>query len=393
MKKKIIILALSAIVVFMLSACISDLQATTDPGVPLSAQPPGQSAQTQTSENDNSEVQAAENDDSDVQAAAEPQYVTVTDFNGNAVTLRQNPTTVAIYDQGILDMLYSVGFESTGIERLIIPSPDTMPDVLGWFRDDGGDITIVNGGTLFYVDWDVLDLMVPELVILGARSFGMNAAGDRLSAEDNAQFRADTEERYSDTSFIRLTINARDSDLINDMRNNAYALSQIFPAIGDALTEEIDSIEREMAEIALVAQASELRTVFVMMTTPTTFSVFLVDSRFDMIYEEFGFIPLDMDLTLWTDQHGFNAQSEFLLEQNPDVIFLLDRTEPDTGFGAATENFLNDPIIARTNAAINGHIYSGLPMGEWYTVVGGIQSTRRMIEDVNRFVDNWNAQQ
>ncbi|MCL1995312.1 MAG: ABC transporter substrate-binding protein [Defluviitaleaceae bacterium] len=314
-------------------------------------------------------------------------YVTITDFDGNIVTVRQNPTTVAIYDQGILDMLYAVGFERTGIERLIIPNPTGMPDVLGWFRYGNENVQVVNGGTLFYVNWDVLDLMEPELVILGARSFGMNAAEERLPADEVERFRADTEERYANTSFIRLTINATQSDLLNNMRDNAYALAQIFPAIGYDLFVHIYEIEAEMAAIAAFNQSTDLTTVFVMMTTPTSFSVFLEGSRKGFMFYEFGFNSLEMDLVAWSDQHGFDAQSEFLLEQNPDVIFLLDRTEPLTGLGAATENFLNDPIIQQTNAYINGHIYSGLPMAEWYTVVGGIASSRRMIEDVNRFVD------
>ena len=318
----------------------------------------------------------------------EHQYVTITDWDGNIVTVRQNPTTVAIYDQGILDMLYSAGFENTGIERLIIPNPDGLPDILSRFREGDENLQIVNGGTLFYVNWDVLDLMEPELVILGARSFGMNAAGDRLADEDVDRFRADTEDRYSNTAFIRLTINARQSDLLNNMRDNAYVLSQIFPAIGDDLNAEINAIETEMAAIAEFNQETGLNMAFVMMTTPTSFSIFLENSRKGFMFDEFGFIPLDMDLAAWTDQHGFDAQSEFLLEQNPDVIFLLDRTEPETGLGAATENFMNDPIIQQTNAFINGHIYSGLPMAEWYTVVGGIASAQRMIEDINRFVYN-----
>ena len=320
------------------------------------------------------------------QPVAEPTFVTITDFDGNTVTVQQNPTTVAIYDQGILDMLYSIGFYRTGIERLIVPDPTGMPDILGWFRESCENTQIVNGGTLFYVNWDVLDLMEPELVILGARSFGMNAAGDRLAPEDVDRFRADTEDRYAGTSFIRLTINATQSDLLNNMRENAYVLGQIFPDIGDALETEIAAIEAEMAAIAAFNQATDLTTVFVMMTTPTSFSVFLENSRKGFMFDEFGFNSLEMDLAAWSDQHGFDAQSEFLLEQNPDVIFLLDRTEPLTGYGAATENFLNDPIIQQTNAFINGHIYSGLPMAEWYTVVGGISSSRRMIEDINRFV-------
>jgi len=319
-------------------------------------------------------------------------YVDVVDFFNNTVRTVQNPTSVAIFDFGILDMLYSIGFENTGIETLIVPTMDTLPDNLAWFRDGGDEnTTVVTGGTLFYIDWDILDFVNPELVILGVRSFGMNAAGDRLSPDEAAVFQEDTMERYSDTAFMWLTIDARNSNLLQDMRANAFSLAQIFPGIGELLFDEIASIEAEMAAIREVTTGSGMEAAFIMMLDPATMTIFLDDSRFGFLFDEFGFAPLTIDLDAWTDQHGFAIQSEFLLEHNPDVIFLLDRTEPDTGLGAATDNFMNDAIIQRTAAFINGHIYSGLPMPDWYTVVGGFGSARAMIRDVNRFVENYEA--
>ena len=319
-------------------------------------------------------------------------FVDVVDFYNNTVTVMQNPTSVAIFDFGILDMLYSIGFENTGIETLIVPTMDTLPDNLSWFRDGGDEnTTVVTGGTLFYIDWDILDFVRPELVILGVRSFGMNAAGDRLSPDEALDFQHDTLNRYTDTAFMWLTIDARNANLTRDMRANAFSLAQIFPDIGDLLFDEINAIEEEMAAIREVTTASGMEAAFIMMLDPATMTIFLDDSRFGFLFDEFGFAPLSMDLEAWTDQHGFAIQSEFLLEHNPDVIFLLDRTEPETGLGAATDNFMNDAIIQRTDAFINGHIYSGLPMPDWYTVVGGFGSARRMMADVQRFVDNFEA--
>jgi iron complex transport system substrate-binding protein len=175
------------------------------------------------------------------------------------------------------------------------------------------------------------------------------------------------------------------------MRANAFSLAQIFPAIGPALFAQIEDIEAEMAAIREVTTNIDMDMVFIMMLDPATMNIFLANSRFGFMYDEFGFTPLDMDLDMWIDQHGFQIQSEFLLEHNPDIIFLLDRTNPATGLGAATDNFMNDAIVQRTNAFINGHIYSGLPMPDWYTVVGGFGASRRKIQDINRFIDNFLA--
>ncbi|MCL2236363.1 MAG: ABC transporter substrate-binding protein [Defluviitaleaceae bacterium] len=327
----------------------------------------------------------------EVNEAEEPTFATITDFRGNVTNVRQNPTSVAIFDFGILDMLYSIGFENTGIETLIVPTMNTLPDALYAFRDGIDGVNILTGGTLFYVDRDILDFVNPELVILGARSFGMNQAGDRLSTEDRDAFQNETIEQYSDTNFIWLTINTTQANLLGDMRANAEVLSQIFPGIEPLLSAEIAAIESEMAAIREVTENLDMNAAFVMMVDATRMSIFLEGSRFGFLFDEFGFNSIELDLEAWSDQHGFDMQSEFLLEHNPDIIFLLDRSEPETGLGAATDNFMNDSIIQRSNAFINGHIYSGLPMAEWYTVVGGFQSARRMIEDVNRFIYDINA--
>jgi len=323
------------------------------------------------------------------------ELVTITDFDGNVVEVRQNPTVVAVYDQGILDMMYTIGFERFGIETLIVPNPSGLPSVIQGINNIP-DLRVLDGGTLFYVNRDVLDLVPPELIILGARSFGMNAAGDRLDPEDVATFRAETEERYGETSFIRLTINARDSDLLNDITANAEAMALIWPHIADDLKAEIDSISGGMDYIAAVAEESGFRAVFLMMTTPDNFSLFLANSRMDMVYEEFGFAPVipPEDLGDFTDQHGFEARAEFVLALDPDVIFLLDRNQMNDNIpeSAGYAALLSDPIIQRTQAYLSGHIYALYPQ-EWYTVVGGFGSAHQMIADMMRFVENFRAAQ
>ncbi|MCL2248546.1 MAG: hypothetical protein FWC13_04690 [Oscillospiraceae bacterium] len=319
------------------------------------------------------------------------ELVTITDFDGNVAEVRQNPSIVAVYDQGILDIMYTIGFDRFGIETLIVPNPNGLPSVLQGINDIP-DLRVLDGGTLFYVNWDVLDLVPPELIILGARSFGMNAAGDRLDPDDVAEFRATTEERYAETSFVRLTINARDSDLLNDMTANAEVMAQIWPHIADDLMYEIDSIREGMKYVAAVAEESGFRAVFLMMTTPDNFSLFLANSRMDMVYEEFGFTPVipPEDLGDFTDQHGFEARAEFVLALDPDVIFLLDRNQMNDNIpeSAGFTALLSDPIIQRTSAYLGGHIYALYPQ-EWYTVVGGFASARQMVADMMRFVESF----
>jgi len=378
MKKKFILLTAMLAFIFTITACAgSELTPTAQPQEASVANPnPTTTA--------NSEQQPDERP---------RELVTITDFNGNVVQVRQNPSVIAVYDQGILDMMYTIGFERFGIETLIVPNPNGLPSVIQGINNTPG-LRVIDGGTLFYVNWDVLDLVPPELIILGARSFGMNAAGDRLAAEDVDIFRSATEERYTDTAFIRLTINAQNSDLLNDITANAEAMALIWPHVADDLNAEIDYIRGSMEYIAEVAQESGYRAVFLMMTTPDNLSLFLANSRMDMVYEEFGFAPAipPEDLGEFVDQHGFESRAEFVLALDPDVIFLLDRNQMEANIpeSAGHTALINDPIIQRTQAFINGHIYALYPQ-EWYTVVGGFGSVRQMIADMMQFVENFRA--
>lgn len=310
--------------------------------------------------------------------------VTVTDFNKEQVEVLVNPKRVAIYDYAILDMLQSVGVEKAGIEQLVVPAKDNLPDALAYYKTAGDD-KVLTGGSLFYLDWDVLDLVQPELVILGGRSFGMNASGERLGDEDAARYKSDTMEKYADAAFIKLSMNSSNSDMTADMENNVAALAAIFPEIAPELESKMAELKGRIGDLNSKAQASGKKALFCMMVDQTTLSVFMPGSRFGMLYDDFGFSPVDGDAVAWTDQHGFDVRAEYVLEKNPDVIFLLDRSAT-VGSGAGAENFLKDPIIARTHAALNSDIYV-LTGDAWYTMTGGFTAVETMLADLNQYID------
>lgn len=356
MKKKLTSLLLAAVMTAALTAC----GGTTAPSSAPEALAPGPSDPIQ------------------------PSYITVTGSDGAEATVLQSPTRVAIYDYSVLDILESVGYEKAGIEVIVVPAKDKLPTELSFYQEQGDD-KVVSGGSLFYLDWDVLDLVQPEVVILGARSFGMSASGDRLDTEGKEKYAAETKQRYADTAFVKLSMNTSNSQLLQDMESNVTALAAIFPQLGPDLNAKLEEIKAEMAAIQAKAQASGKTALFCMMVDQTTLSVFNPDSRFDMLYEEFGFTPAAQEAVSWEDQHGFDVRAEYVLEVNPEVIFLLDRSGT-VGTGAGAENFLNDSIIARTEAAKNGNIYV-LSGNAWYTMTGGFASAEAMIADISQYTD------
>ncbi|MCL2865701.1 MAG: ABC transporter substrate-binding protein [Lachnospiraceae bacterium] len=307
--------------------------------------------------------------------------VTITDFEGDEVVVMTNPRTVAIYDYGVLDILLHIGIEHTSIERIIVPSQANLPDALFWFAKSD---LVDSGGTLFYVDRDVLDLLQPELVIMGARSFGMNAAGDRLSPEDRDEFMDETQKRYDNTAWIRLG-SGREINIVEDMAISVAALSAIFPGVADKIQAEYDAILEVFEEVNALASESDSTALFAMMVDATSLSVFLPGSRFNLLYDEFGFTPAATEEPEFEDQHGFDVRAEYVLSVDPDIIFLLDRSAA-TGAGAAYENMIRDPIIAQTSAAQKDQIFV-LDADAWYIITGGFTAFRMMVEDLLQYLE------
>jgi iron complex transport system substrate-binding protein len=213
----------------------------------------------------------------------------------------------------------------------------------------------------------------------------MNAAGDRLNDDDRDAFRDATLARYEETTWIRLGP-GREINLVDDMVKSAEALALIFPDLADDIMTELDEILAGIQEVHTLATEAGSTAIFAMMMDATSLSVFNPGSRFNMLYEEFGFTPADSDAPAWTDAHGFDARAEYLLSINPDIIFVLDRSNNMVGPGPAFDNILVDPIVAQTTAAQNGNIIA-LDPTSWYTITGGFGAARQMIADLMEYLD------
>jgi len=344
-------------------------------------------------------------------------HVAFYDFRGDVVITVENPTRIAVFDDGILALLMGAGFDTLGIE--VIGFAQRNLDNLGW--RDFGTATAVPSGTLFMHDVEPLVYVAPQLFLTGARSFGMcryytGVPQPRFNA-NNPDFgygtRAEQEQALwdailevePDLAVGHMTINMGAANLREDMRVNVDILARIFPNAADALHAQFAEIAAQLDYISGFVQGEGLNAVIFRVTgTAHIGSAFGYNTRWSFIYDEFGFdaaaptgwpyTPVQMNesaeaagLTL------FERQAQVLLDINPDVIFFVDSTDGDTGYGEAWAQLVANPYIQQTSAYQNGFIMGGLPNTEWYTTVGGFHSIQRMIDDVMRFVNIYRAAQ
>ena len=342
-------------------------------------------------------------------------YVAFYDFRGDVVISVENPTRVAVFDDGILALMMGVGLDVLGIEVIGFAQRDL--DNLGW--RDFGSATPVPSGTLFMHDVQPLVSVAPQLFMTGARSFGMcryytGVAQPRFNA-NNPDFGYGTREEQTqalwnallavepDMAVAHMTVNMAAANLRNDMRVNVDILARIFPNAAGALRSQFAAIEAQLDEIKGFVQGEGLNAVIFRVTgTEHIGSAFGYNTRWSFIYDEFGFeaaMPTGWpyspaQMAEKAEAAGvslFEIQAQVLLDVNPDVVFFVDSTDGETGYGEAFEQLMANPYIQQTDAYKNGFIIGGLQNTPWYTTVGGFPSIQRMIDDVNRFVDIYKA--
>ncbi|API89164.1 hypothetical protein BKP56_07825 [Marinilactibacillus sp. 15R] len=102
-----------------------------------------------------------------------------------------------------------------------------------------------------------------------------------------------------------------------------------------------------------------------------------------MIYEEFGFTPVDSSIE--SSIHGQSISYEYVLSEDPDLLFVVDRTRA-IGGDDSDSDLSKNPVIQETKAYQNDNIIY-LDPEIWYLSGGGLQSMQLMIEEINDQVD------
>lgn len=88
-----------------------------------------------------------------------------------------------------------------------------------------------------------------------------------------------------------------------------------------------------------------------------------------------------------TPMHGNEVSFEFVLQKDPDFVFVMDRDSAIGAKGAklATE-IMDNELINSTSAAKNGHIIVLAHSDVWYTAEGGITAFDIMLQDLENTV-------
>lgn len=245
--------------------------------------------------------------------------------------VKKLPKTVAVLDWSTLDTMAALGLEAQGI-----PNSNVPPPMLEQYADE----RFVKVGTLFEPDYEALQNLKPDLIILGRRAGG----------------KYDEVSKYGPT----LDLTPDPSDMLNSVVRNTEILGQIFDREEQSseLTEKLRASVKELQTLS-----ADQGTGLTLLTTGGKMSAFGIGTRFGMIHDVFGMKPAVTDLKV--GRHGQSVSYEFLLEANPDWLFVMDRDAAIGREGVASQQMMDNELVAATKAGVKGQIVYLDPVS-WY---------------------------
>lgn len=262
-------------------------------------------------------------------------------------TLKKNPKKVVVFDYGTLDSLDKMGIEIKGLPKSNIPS------YLSKYKDD----KYIDVGTLFEPNFEKLNEIKPDVIFISARQ----------------------SKAYEELNKIAPTIhlNTENGKYMESVKSNLEKLGKVFDK-EDFVRDEIKKLDDSVKDINKKA-SEDGKKALVILANDGALSAYGKGSRFGIIHEELGF-PLS-DEHIDTAVHGQKISFEYVVEKNPDYIFVVDRGAVVQGGHKSVNKILENDLIKTTKAYKNNKIISLNPE-LWYISSGGIVSTTEMLKEI-----------
>ncbi|KAA0676507.1 siderophore ABC transporter substrate-binding protein [Roseomonas genomospecies 6] len=253
---------------------------------------------------------------------------------------------VLVFDMAALDTLDALGVAVAGVPTGLKP-----PHLAKY---DGPSYAKI--GTFFEPDYEAVNAADPGLIIAGGRAAP----------------------KYAELSRIAPTVDMTtdQDDFLASSIANAETLGRIFGKTA-LVKQKADRLRASIAE--LKAAAATAGKGLLVLTTGGKMSAYGPGSRFGILHTEFGIQPAAPDLKV--ANHGQAISFEFILETNPDWLFVIDRDAAIGQDGKPARQFLDNDIVRRTTAWRKNQVVY-LNGGNWYIVGGGLTALQRNVDDL-----------
>ena len=264
--------------------------------------------------------------------------------------VEEEPKRIVVFDWAALDAI-----ETLGVEGVVgVPKGSAIPTYLDKYNGED----YANIGGLKEPDLEKINELQPDLIIINGRQHSFY---DKLSEIAPTISMSKEDGKYIESTTKNLNV-------LGDIFNKEEEVSKEFETI-NAKIDEINKTVKEKQYVATTLMASD-----------GELSVFGVDSRFGIIYNELGFKNTDKNIK--AADHGQSVSYEYIATQDSDFMFVIDKSVISSEEGQSpAKELLNNDLVNSTKTAKNNNIVY-LDTLAWYLADGGFESTNKMLDEV-----------
>src|SRR5690625_4155882 len=262
--------------------------------------------------------------------------------------VHKNPEKVIVFDFGMLDTLDYLDVDVTGVPQMNIPSY-----LEKYSGDDYEDI-----GSLKEPDFEKIANIDPDLIIISGRQASMY---DELSKLGDTIHLGVDNDRYMDS-----------------FKENLAIIGEIFDK-EDEVESELADIESSIDELNEKAEDID-GGALIILSNDDKISAYGPNSRFGIIHDVFGIPAIDEDIEAST--HGMNVSFEYVKEENPSILYVIDRSAA-IGEESGAEQIVENKLVEDTDAYKDDKIVY-LDPEFWYLSGGGLVSVTEMIDEITQ---------
>ncbi len=285
--------------------------------------------------------------------AEKPEFITVACLNGASEEVELevpfDPQTIVTLDAASTDILANLGLA----DRIV---GTTTPEAyLAEFVADAENV-----GTAKTFDVEAIMELEPELIFMAGRGSDFYDTLTEIAP------------------VVRLTVSGA---VVEGTYTNSLKIASIF-GLEDEMEAKLGAYDERIAAIQEVAKE---KNAIVGLCTSGAFNLLGNDGRCSIIGNEFGFNNIGVDANVDTSAHGNEASFEFVVDANPDYIFVLDRDKATNAEGAQlAKDIMENDLVMSTDAYKNGNLIIMENAGVWYKAEGGFTALGIMLEDLEK---------
>ncbi|HBZ10618.1 MAG TPA: ABC transporter [Bacillus bacterium] len=292
------------------------------------------------------ESQSGEKDSNDTEKQAEE--ITIKHEYGEAA-IKKNPKNIVVFDFGVLDTLDELGIDVTGVPQTAIPA----------YLEKYAGKEYTNVGSLKEPDFEAIHNLKPDVIFISGRQ-----------AELYDQFAEIAPTVYIGTDY---------ANYIDSFKDNMNTIGKIFGK-EDQVKNELEDIDKQISTIKEQTESLDKKALIVLANEGKV-SAYGPKSRFGWIHDVLGFKAADENIEV--SQHGQGISFEYILEKNPDILFVIDRNAAIEENAEPAKDTIENDLVKKTSAYKDGKIIY-LDADYWYLSGGGMQSIKEMIKSVEQ---------